>query len=83
MIVTGEATLIATNRGTSKKTGRDWFSVKVHDAQSEEYATLFVSEEEFQAYSQIPTHSPVLLNLNLSLATRYFRLESIEPIETR
>ena len=83
MIVTGEATFTSLNNGTSRKTGKPWFSAKFLDSGAEEYATLFISEELYNELQEIPTHTPVLLTLNLSMSSRYFRLASIEPIETR
>lgn len=82
MFISGEVTFISANQGISKKTGKPYYAAKVHDPQAEEYATIFTSEELFHEFEQIPTHTPVILNLNLSLNSRFFRLESIEIIAT-
>lgn len=82
MIATGEGRIASVRHGVSKKTGKEYFAVKILDTEAEEFVNFFIEEELFNELESLPKNTPVILTLNLALASKYFRLESIEPIET-
>lgn len=82
MIATGEGRIASVRRGVSKKTKAEYFAVKILDAEAEEFVNFFIEEDLFNELESLPKNTPVILTLNLALASKYFRLESIEPIET-
>lgn len=82
MIATGKGRIASVRRGVSKKTGENYFSVKILDDEAEEFVNFFIEEELFNELESLPKNTTVVLTLNLALASKYFRLVSIEPVET-
>ena len=83
MIVTGEAKFTSVQSGVSAKTGKEYFRAKFLDSDAEEFITFFIDEEVCHGLESLKKGAPVILTLSLALASKYFRLESVEPIETR
>ncbi len=82
MKVSGEGMFASCRSGVSKKTGKNYFSAKFLDSEAEEFVNFFIEEPLYHALENMPKNTPVILTLNLALASKYFRLESVEPIET-
>lgn len=83
MDVTGKLYFGSCSYGTSRKTGKPYYIAKFRDPQAEEYVSFFIEEPLFHVLENLPKDSPVVLTLNLSINRKYFKLESVEPIETR
>lgn len=81
MVATGKGRLASVRHGVSKKTGEAYFAVKILDTEAEEFVNFFIEEELFNEVESLPKNAPVMLTLNLALASKYFRLVSIEPVE--
>ncbi len=82
MIATGKGRIASVRHGVSKKTGEEYFAVKILDTEAEEFVNFFIEEELFNELETLPKNTPVMLTLDLALASKYFRLVSIEPVET-
>ena len=81
MKVTGELEFTSLKTGTSNKNGKPYYSAKFLDALAEEFVTFFVEEPLFHVLEELPKGTPVLVIMNLALASKYFTLESVEPLE--
>ncbi|WP_075721085.1 hypothetical protein [Roseburia sp. 499] len=81
MIVTGEALYTSRTSGTSKRTGKPYFSIKFLDENAEEFFQCFVEQELFDAFDGIEKKTPVLLTLNYVPGSKFFSLESLEILE--
>lgn len=81
MVVTGEARFKNAKSGTSKKTGKEYFTSKFLDEHAEEFVTFFVSQELFEECQKLAKDTPVILTLELAVASRYAKLVAIEVME--
>lgn len=81
MKVTGEAVYTSRMSGTSKKTGKPYFSLKFLDEEAEEFFQCFVEEALFQKFDGVEKKTPVLLTINYVPGSKFFSLESLELIE--
>lgn len=81
MQATGELVLTSLKTGTSNKSGKPYYSAKFLDSEAEEFVTFFIDEPLFHALEELPKGAPVIVTMNLALASKYFTLESVEAIE--
>lgn len=79
MIVTGEAQYVSAKSGS--KNGKGWYILKFLDEEAEEFFTLFVDKELYDAIEGIPKKAPVILTLRIVPGQKYLRLEAIELIK--
>lgn len=82
MTVTGEVLFVSCNKGTGKKTGKDWYALKFLDRDAELFFTCFTNKEIFEAMDGKPKDSPVYLTLILVPSAKagraFFDLKNIE-----
>lgn len=79
MKVTGEAAYISAKTGT-KRDGSQWFILKFLDNHFDEFFSIFVEEELFNDMKSCPKNTPVVLTLNLTPGSKYFKMENVEIV---
>ena len=78
MIVTGEAKYISAKSGS--KNGKGWYILKFLDEEADEFFTLFVEKELFDALEGLPKKAPLILTLHIVPGQKFCRLENIEIV---
>ncbi len=68
--------------GVSKSTGKPYFRGKFLDSDAEEFLSFFMDEELFHALESLEKHTPVSVTLNISLTSKFFKLEAVEALAT-
>lgn len=81
MKVTGEAEFVSSKTGT-KGDGSTWNMLKFLDDESDEFFTAFVNDDVYKQMMLCPKHTAVVLTLNITPGKKYFRVETIEIIES-
>ena len=76
MIVTGEAKYISAKSGS--KNGKGWYILKFLYEEADEFFTLFVEKELFDALEGLPKNTPIILTLHIVPGQKYLRLENLE-----
>ena len=81
MKLTGEAIYVSRMAGTSKRTGKQYCAIKFLDELAEEFFSVFVEQELFDAFDGVEKKTPVMMTLNLLPGTKFYSLESLEILE--
>lgn len=83
MLVSGEALYISTTRGTSKNTGEHYNLIKVLDDEADSFCTFFTDDDVAQKLQTLPKRTPLILNVQVALGSKYFKVESVEVISRK
>ena len=74
--------LTSLQSGVSSKSGKPYHKGKFLDSEAEEFVSLFMDETLFRSLESMEKHTPVCVTLSISLNSKFFKLEAVEPIET-
>lgn len=80
MLVSGEVLYISTTRGTSKNTGEPYNLIKVLDDDADSFCTFFTDDDVAEKLQTLPKRTPLVLNVQVALGSKYFKVESVEIV---
>ena len=83
MLVSGEVLYISTTCGTSKNTGDSYNLIKVLDDEADSFCTFFTDDDVAQKLQTLPKRTPLILNVQITLGAKFFKVKSVEIISRK